>query len=213
MRSFMAWRADTFQATTEQLGLTRQQVHEARQIRDAERAQPGIVHRTLNDRVQCGEEPTKAALRLQLLANDPTRQASGTPLPTETLNRWSTKLKAEANMAANQTGTPSQSSSGSPPRRGQQNARDPGLSDQVQGTMRDVAEGASELWDDAYEQGRRYYRQGSRAIGHVDSVTISGWVVAGAIGFGLAWLIFGQRSTDDVARRMSESSERYPRRR
>jgi hypothetical protein len=82
-----------------------------------------------------------------------------------------------------------------------------------QGRMRDVAEGASELWHDAYEQGRRYYRQGSQAIGHADSVTISGWVVAGAIGFGLAWLIFGHRSTDDVARRMSESSERYPRRR
>ena len=116
-------------------------------------------------------------------------------------------------MAADQTGTSPQSSSANLPRPRPQNARDAGLSDQVQGRMRDVAEGASELWHDAYEQGRRYYRQGSQAIGHVDSVTISGWVVAGAIGFGLAWLIFGQRSTDDVARRMSESSERYPRRR
>ena len=79
--------------------------------------------------------------------------------------------------------------------------------------MRDAAEGASELWDDAYEQGRRYYRQGSRAVGHVDSATVTGWLVAGAVGFGLAWLIFGHRSVDYVAARMSESSERYPRRR
>jgi hypothetical protein len=49
--------------TAEDIGLTRKQIHEARQIRDAERAEPGIVHRTLNDRIQRGEEPTKAALR------------------------------------------------------------------------------------------------------------------------------------------------------
>ena len=74
--------------------------------------------------------------------------------------------------------------------------------------MRDAAEGASELWDEAYEGGRRYYRQGSQALAHVDNVTMSGWLIAGAIGFGLAWLIFGHRSVDDVAERMSESSYR-----
>jgi len=79
--------------------------------------------------------------------------------------------------------------------------------------MRDVAEGASEMWDEAYEQGRRYYRQGSQAIERVDSVILSGWIIAGAIGFGLAWLIFGHRSVDDVAERMSESSYRPRRRR
>jgi hypothetical protein len=50
-------------ATAEELGLTRKQVHEARLIRDAERADPGIVRRTLNERVERDEEPTKAALR------------------------------------------------------------------------------------------------------------------------------------------------------
>jgi CBS domain-containing protein len=82
------------------------------------------------------------------------------------------------------------------------------LADRVQGRMRDAAEGASELWDEAYEGGRRYYRQGSQALAHVDNVTMSGWLIAGAIGFGLAWLIFGHRSVDDVAERMSESSYR-----
>ena len=115
-------------------------------------------------------------------------------------------------MAANQTGPSSRSSSGGPPRPGQQNPRDAGLSDQVQGTARDVAEGASELWDEAYEQGERYYRQGRRAIEQTDSTTMMGWLVAGAVGFGIAWLMFGHRSVDDVAERMSESSYR-PRRR
>jgi hypothetical protein len=45
------------------IGLTPKEVHEPRQIRDAERADPGIVSRTLNGRVERGEEPTKAALR------------------------------------------------------------------------------------------------------------------------------------------------------
>ena len=115
-------------------------------------------------------------------------------------------------MAANQTGPSARSSSGGPPRPGQQNPRDAGLSDQVQGTVRDVAEGASELWDEAYEQGERYYRQGRRAIEQTDSTTMMGWLVAGAVGFGIAWLMFGHRSVDDVAERMSESSYR-PRRR
>jgi hypothetical protein len=115
-------------------------------------------------------------------------------------------------MAANQTGPSSRSSSGGPPRPGQQNPRDAGLSDQVQGTVRDVAEGASELWDEAYEQGERYYRQGRRVIEQTDSTTMMGWLVAGAVGFGIAWLMFGHRSVDDVAERMSESSYR-PRRR
>lgn len=115
-------------------------------------------------------------------------------------------------MAANQTGPSSRSSSSVPPRSGQQNPRDAGLSDQVQGAVRDVAEGASELWDEAYEQGERYYRQGRRAIERADSTTMMGWLVAGAVGFGIAWLMFGHRSADDVAERMSESSYR-PRRR
>lgn len=115
-------------------------------------------------------------------------------------------------MANNQTGSSSRPQGGGPPRQGQRNAPEAGLSDQVQSTMHDVAEGASELWDEAYEQGRRYYGQGRRAVADADSATLTGWLVAGAIGFGIAWLVFGHRSTDDVAERMSESSYR-PRRR
>jgi hypothetical protein len=50
-------------ASTADLGLRRDQIHEARQIRDAEAADPGIVRRALDRRLEQGEEPTRAALR------------------------------------------------------------------------------------------------------------------------------------------------------
>ena len=50
------------------LGLTHKQVHEARQIRDAEAADPGIVRRTLDEKLAAREEPTKAALREAVVA-------------------------------------------------------------------------------------------------------------------------------------------------
>jgi hypothetical protein len=49
--------------TAADLGLRRDEIHEARQIRDAEAADPGIVRRALDDRLERGEEPTRAALR------------------------------------------------------------------------------------------------------------------------------------------------------
>jgi hypothetical protein len=45
------------------VGLTHKEVHEARQIRDAEEAEPGIIRRTLDGALDAGEEPTKAAVR------------------------------------------------------------------------------------------------------------------------------------------------------
>lgn len=54
---------NTFQATTTDIGLTRTEIHEARQIRDAEVAEPGIARRALDARLAQGLEPTKAALR------------------------------------------------------------------------------------------------------------------------------------------------------
>lgn len=38
-------------------------IHEGRQIKDAEEADPGIVRRTLDERLAANEEPTKAAVR------------------------------------------------------------------------------------------------------------------------------------------------------
>ena len=50
-------------ATAADLGLRRDQIHEARQLRDAEVADPGIVRRTLDERLARGEEPTRSAVR------------------------------------------------------------------------------------------------------------------------------------------------------
>jgi len=43
-------------------------VHEARVIRDAEAADPGVVRRALDDRLAAGQEPTRAALREMVTA-------------------------------------------------------------------------------------------------------------------------------------------------
>lgn len=50
-------------ATAADLGLRRDEIYEARQIRDAEAAEPGIVRRTLDEQLERGKEPTRAALR------------------------------------------------------------------------------------------------------------------------------------------------------
>lgn len=55
-------------ATVDQLGLTRKDIHESRQLRDAEKADPGITKRILNERIESGEEPSKAALRKGIVA-------------------------------------------------------------------------------------------------------------------------------------------------
>jgi hypothetical protein len=54
---------DVRPATAADLGLRRDQIHDARLLRDAEAADPGIVRRTLDDRLERGEEPTRSAVR------------------------------------------------------------------------------------------------------------------------------------------------------
>jgi hypothetical protein len=85
-----------------------------------------------------------------------------------------------------------------------------GLADQARETLQSATDRASDAWNDASRYGSRYYRQGSRAVGNVDSGTMTGWLVAGAIGLGLGWLAFGQHSYsgDYIPRRMSRSSDR-----
>jgi hypothetical protein len=50
-------------ATVTDIGLTRKQVHEARKIRDAEKANPGVVRSILDRQLQAGEEPTRAQVK------------------------------------------------------------------------------------------------------------------------------------------------------
>jgi hypothetical protein len=50
-------------ATQADIGITKKEVLHAREIRDAEKADPGIVRRVLDDALDAGEEPTKAKVR------------------------------------------------------------------------------------------------------------------------------------------------------
>lgn len=50
-------------ATASEHGLCRDQIHEARRIRDAESAEPGVVRRRLDNRLDRGEERTRTALQ------------------------------------------------------------------------------------------------------------------------------------------------------
>jgi hypothetical protein len=50
-------------ATVADIGLTRRDIHDARTVRDAEAADPGIVRRTVEEAVTAGKEPTKAKVR------------------------------------------------------------------------------------------------------------------------------------------------------
>lgn len=61
----------------EDVGLTHKDVHEARALRDAENAAPGIVRKTLDAALEAGEEPTKA--RVKKAAADAVR--GDTPRP------------------------------------------------------------------------------------------------------------------------------------
>lgn len=49
--------------TLEDAGVTAKQLHEARQLRDAETQDPGIVERAIQARVEAGMEPSRAALK------------------------------------------------------------------------------------------------------------------------------------------------------
>lgn len=52
----------SFRAKAPDLGLTRQQVYEARRIRDAEAALPGVMAQTIDAAIAAGREPTRAAV-------------------------------------------------------------------------------------------------------------------------------------------------------
>lgn len=53
-------------ATAAEIGISRKDIHEARQVRDAEKAEPGIAQRAVNAMLERGEEPTKAKLNREI---------------------------------------------------------------------------------------------------------------------------------------------------
>lgn len=59
---------DNVEPSAADLGLRRDEIHEARRFRDAEREAPGTIQRTIDNMVERGEEPTRAALRREIAA-------------------------------------------------------------------------------------------------------------------------------------------------
>jgi hypothetical protein len=49
--------------TVTDIGLTSKEVHEARQVRDAEAREPGLVRKTVDAKLAAGEEPTRADVK------------------------------------------------------------------------------------------------------------------------------------------------------
>lgn len=50
-------------ASVKDIGLTSKQVHQARIVRDAEKAKPGIVRKAVEEQLEAGKEPTKADVK------------------------------------------------------------------------------------------------------------------------------------------------------
>jgi hypothetical protein len=66
-------------STVIDIGLTSKQVHEARAVRDAEKARPGIVRKTLDAQLAQGKEPTRAEVKRAMKP-----KAKSSPLPKQT---------------------------------------------------------------------------------------------------------------------------------
>jgi hypothetical protein len=49
--------------TVTDIGLTSKQIHDARQVRDAEAREPGVIRKTLDAKLDAGEEPTRADVK------------------------------------------------------------------------------------------------------------------------------------------------------
>lgn len=62
-------------------GLSRKTIHEAREIRDAEEADPGIVRRVLDEAIESGEEPTRAKVKRAVKAKSK-RKRHARPVPS-----------------------------------------------------------------------------------------------------------------------------------
>ena len=78
------------------IGLSRKDIHEARQLRDAELAHPGITRQTLDERLAAGAEPTKAAVRAAITS------AIANGFPSSTSNKNPNYRPAPLRQANNQ---------------------------------------------------------------------------------------------------------------
>jgi hypothetical protein len=78
--------------TTAEIGLRRDEIHEARKLRDAEARDPGLIRRAIDNIVERGEEPTRAALHREIVG----RSAPSRPMDPQALWVW---VRISANLA------------------------------------------------------------------------------------------------------------------
>src|SRR5215212_1976286 len=77
-----------------------------------------------------------------------------------------------------------------------------GLYQQATHAMSNMAEGASDIWDEAYDRGARYYREADGSI-------LGTALIAGLVGYALAYLIHGNQPSS--GRRWSAASRNFRR--
>lgn len=77
--------------TTEEIGLTRKEIHDARTVRDAEAADPGITRRALDEIIDRGDEPTRAALKREVFGEKPKMRVAD-----DSLSLWSRLCELES---------------------------------------------------------------------------------------------------------------------
>lgn len=73
-------RAERLKPTTADLGLTRKQVHQARELRNAEQRMPGMVKQIVEEKLKAGEEPRRADVKRAISAS---AGPKGTPKPSK----------------------------------------------------------------------------------------------------------------------------------
>lgn len=74
-------KAELTKPTAADVGLSRRDIHDAREIRDAEEADPGIVRRVLDEAIESGEEPTRAKVKRAVKAKSK-RKRHARPVPS-----------------------------------------------------------------------------------------------------------------------------------
>lgn len=82
-------------STVTNLGLTSKAIHQARIIRDAEEADPGIVRRTLDEALENGEEPTRAKVKRAVKA-----KSRRTRRPRQNLSSQQTDTQHDRDLRA-----------------------------------------------------------------------------------------------------------------
>jgi len=88
-------------ATSAEIGISRKDIHEARMIRDAEVASPGIVREAIDEAIEAGEEPTRAKVRRAVLRTvKPDVDARPTPRPARGRDAIATRAREAITVLA-----------------------------------------------------------------------------------------------------------------